>query len=152
MANCVSCMHLCILRLGQKDRMMLLRHGQQQTGSLDRSLHSLHFTSFNTLTALTVTSQVQEVSLWNKRPFNLHNVQLVRSMQRKRFSQKEHARKAKTCTTAVGQAEFSETCRTLCNSSLFIRETKGSSVLPQKYFWLYSVKMAKIILCQLDSR
>ncbi|KAL7387456.1 hypothetical protein ABVT39_023780 [Epinephelus coioides] len=44
MANCGSSVHLCSLRLGQRDRMMLLRHDQQQTGSLDRSLHSLHST------------------------------------------------------------------------------------------------------------
>lgn len=44
MANCDSSMHLCSLRLEQRARMMLLRHNQQQTGSLDRSLHSLHST------------------------------------------------------------------------------------------------------------
>lgn len=43
MANCGSSMHLCILQLGQRDRMMLLRHDQQQTGSLD-SLRSLQST------------------------------------------------------------------------------------------------------------
>ncbi len=64
-------------------------------------------------------------------------------MAKKAFSQTEHAKETKTCTEAVGLPEFSETCRTLCNSSLSVGEKKGSSVLPQKYFRLHSVKIAK---------
>lgn len=166
MANCGSSMHLCSLRLGQRDRMMLLRHDQQQTGSLGRSLHSLHCTFTHSQPKnwhITVCPQEQEVSLWNKTCLQLTpNVRLTGSERNACkmakatflfFSPNDRAKETKTCTTTTEeQPEFSETCRTLCNSSLSVGEKKGSSVLPQKYFQLQSVKTAKITLYQVHSR
>lgn len=59
-------------------------------------------------------------------------------MAKKMFSQYEQAKK-----TNLHHGYRAETCRPLCNSSLSVGEKKGSSVLPQKYSLLHSVKIAK---------
>lgn len=100
MANCGSSMHLCSLWLGHRDRMMLLRHNQQQTGSLDRSLHSLHSIFTHSKPELTHHSFHRNKKFYCEKnvPSTCTTTCTINSVQRnsckmakKRFSQNEHA-------------------------------------------------------------
>lgn len=131
---------------------MLLRHNQQQTGSLDRSLHSHHSTFTHSQPELmhhsfhrskNFNSEINVPSTYTTCTISSIRKKSMQNGEGNVFHRMSIWRETKTCTMTEEQLEFSETCRTPCNSSLSAGEKKGSSVLPQKYFRLRSVKIAK---------